>query len=541
MREIIHVFGHKNPDTDSICSAIAYANLKNHIDPDNKYVASALGKPSKETLFALEQAGVEAPTVIRHLKPQVLDLNLEQASVVRESTSIKTTLETIVSQVGRSIPVVGTHNHLIGVVSISDVLPLYMSMEGQNFLQQSFTPFKNLIEELSLKLIHGTRPSGLILGRVVLLSDLKEHEILEEDDILFCDYRDYKKHQLRGIKVGHIILANGDDEPIEIHPEEKRDIFVGTQSLCSMLKVLNQIAPIKSVVHKENLEYFTTYETLDDVKKNMLTSKFRRFPVVNEEGYIQGMISKSNLLDVRQKKAILVDHNEKGQSIDGIEQVNLLEVIDHHRVADVQTMGPLYFRVEPVGCTCTIVAKMYYEHKIPIEKNMAKIMLSAILSDTLIFNSPTCTEVDREMAERLAIIAELDTQYYGMALIHAGSDLSDATPYKVVTTDMKRFMFGEYKVMIAQTNTSDFDGFFMMYNEVKEEVEKLIEDESANLFVLLVTDVLVGGTELIAFGKDKWIAEQAFQIKSDEHSIFLPGVFSRKKQVVPKLMQAAHL
>ncbi len=308
-----------------------------------------------------------------------------------------------------------------------------------------------------------------------------------------------------------------------------------------MIRLIHKAAPIQSAVRKSGLEYFTTYETLDDVKKNMATSKYRRFPVVDENGHIVGMMSRSNLLYPNRKKAILVDHNEKGQSIDGIEDVTILEVIDHHRVADIQTMGPLYFRVQPVGCTCTIVAKMYEENGIEINKVMAQIMLSAILSDTLIFKSPTSTKADEAMGRKLAELAGIEPQMYGMSMIHAGSDLEHATPTLILTTDMKRFMFGNKKIIIAQINTSDFDGFFAMYQDVIVEMKKLIDKESADLFTLLVTDVISGGTELVAQGEGKWIAEQAFGMDPKENSIFLPGVFSRKKQIVPKLMQAARL
>lgn len=541
MKEKVYVFGHKNPDTDSICSAIAYANLKGIIDDQYEYTAVMLGEANNETSFVLEQVGVSMPKVIEHLKPQVSDLDLTPVEYVSEDASIQETLEKIMHHTGRSMPVVGKYNHLSGVVSISDILPLYMSMDGQDFLKKNRTSFESFMDQLKLVVCHGRQPSGVIEGRVILFDDLKPEDKLTKKDIIFAGKSIYQKGALDTNEAGYIVLGNMElGEHIQSRSNQ-HTILGSVMSTGGMMKVINQIVSIREIVKKDNLEYFTNYETIDDVKKNLMTSRYRRFPVVDSFGNVIGMISRSDLLIGRQKKAILVDHNEKGQSIKGIEEITLLEVIDHHRVADIQTMGPLYFRVEPVGCTSTIVAKMYDEHNVTINKTIAKLMLSAILSDTLLFKSPTSTQVDEDTAKRLAKIAEVDLQLYGMSVIYAGSDFENLTPDEIVTSDMKRFMFGNSKVLIAQTNTSDFDGFFAKYAAILESMKMNIRMESAKLFVLLVTDVIVGGTELIAIGEDKWMAEQAFGVDSTENSIFLPGVFSRKKQVVPKLMQAAKL
>ncbi len=306
--------------------------------------------------------------------------------------------------------------------------------------------------------------------------------------------------------------------------------FISDKSVFELVKPLAQTAPIRDVVVKKDLEYFVTYETIDDVKNNMLSSKFRRFPVVTEKGEVIGMISRSDLIDINKKKAILVDHNERGQSIEGIEDIDILEIIDHHRVSDISTVTPLYFRVEPVGCTCSIICKIYEEQGVEIPKEIAGLMLSAIISDTLLFHSPTCTEFDKEMAKRLSAIIDMDMQLYGMEMIRAGSSMQEEAPEHILTYDRKRFMFGEYKVSISQINTGDYQGLFEVYNHIIQEMEKMVEKEGLHLVVLLVTDVVLGGTELIAVGQDRWIAENAFHLEEDDQSIFLPGVFSRKNR-----------
>lgn len=542
MNDIIYIFGHKKPDTDSVCSAIAYANLKNTIDQKRKYVPIILGDMNKETTFVLERLGIEPPKVKKHLKPQIQDMAFETPTYVYESSSIKETLDKLTHDYGRILPVIGQYKNLIGVVSFSDVLPYYMDSQATGFLKNAQTPFQNLIEHLELTIAQGMIPYDTVRGRVLLIDDLK-NEILDDDDILICSYNYVisKHYETIPSKPNIMICTNWPEDKNVDFTFEGNVLLTTPASTNCVLKIINQAAPIKQIVKKSNLEYFTTYETLDDVRKNMMTSKYNRFPVVDEHGYIKGMISKGNLLNSKQKQAILVDHNEKKQSIDGIEEITLLEVIDHHRVADIQTMGPLYFRVEPVGCTSTIVAKMYEEHNVAINKEMATLMLSAILSDTLLFKSPTSTAVDEATAHKLAKIADIHLETYGMSVIFAGSDFENATPESILTTDVKPFMFGELKVKIAQTNTSDFNGFYEMFDITLDKMKMYCEMEQIDLYVLLVTDVVIGGTEIIAAGKAKWVVDQAFGMRQTENSIFIPGVFSRKKQVVPALMQAARL
>lgn len=545
MKETIYVFGHQNPDTDSICSAIAYANLKNTISPDKNFLPIALKAVNKETAYALKHFDVEAPTIVKSLKPQVLDITLSSDTYVHENDSIRKTLETIIDQVGRSAPVVDSNGRLSGVVSISDIVPTYLSLTNESFLKDMETPFENLINELSLEVVSGTIEEWFVSGNTYLSSDLNAEHNLTKSDLIICDGQELatlfetKNYML---EAGYFIVGNVKNvDDILCWEDEDHVLLASEFPVYELIKRLSQSVPITSMVKKNGLEYFVTYETLEDVKENMVTSRHNRFPVVDEWGYIQGMISKSNLLDFNRKKAILVDHNERTQSIQGIDDIHILEIIDHHRVADVQTMTPLYFRVEPVGCTCTIVTRMYEENEVEIPPKIAGLLLSAILSDTLLFKSPTCTPMDQKAAEKLAKIAKVELFQYGMKLITEGSSLQEETPDKLLHYDMKQFMFGSYKVRISQINTGDFDGFFRILKPTVEYMENACVKDAVNLWVLMVTDVVIGGTELIAVGDSKWIAQQAFGFEENELSIFLPNVFSRKKQVVPQLMNAAKL
>ncbi|GMQ57574.1 putative manganese-dependent inorganic diphosphatase [Vallitalea sediminicola] len=536
----IYIFGHKNPDTDSICSTIAYENLKKQLGHDN-YIAARLGAINKETAYALNYFNVDQPILLKGLNPQVSDLNLPKTVVAHETDTVKQTLEKIISKTGRSIPVVDENERLIGIVSISDIVPPYLEMTSKTVLKDLNTPFINIITELRAKVLVGKYQHNNITGNVYLASDLTGDIELNQDDLVIADR---KTNIISEYKTNNccIILGNyNENDKINCGDSYEGVILTTKYSVYEIVKLIGYSVPIKTMVKKEALEYFVTYETIDDVKNNMLTSRHMRFPVVDESGFIKGMISRSNLIDINRKKAILMDHNEKSQSIEGIEETEIVEVIDHHRVANVQTMTPLYFRIEPLGCTCTIVAKMYEENDITITKQMAGLMLSAIISDTLLFKSPTSTKEDKRIGEKLSRVAGVDLNKYGMKLITAGSSLSEETPENIINNDMKKFMFGRYKVMISQINTGDFAGFYTIFNDISGEMDKICKMENIDLAVLMITDIVVGGTEILAVGKERWISENAFKMDKEDISIFLPNVFSRKKQVVPMLMNAAKL
>jgi manganese-dependent inorganic pyrophosphatase len=535
----IYIFGHKNPDTDSICGALAYENLKKKLGFNN-YIAARLGEVNKETMYALEYFDLKAPILLKDLKPTVSDLTLTKGVVAYETDTLKNTLGKIISKVGRSIPVVDEKERLIGIVSISDIVP-YLEMTSKSLFKDLNTPFQNIVKELDAKIVLGEYLNEIIEGNVYLLSDTVDKNItLSRKDILITEYND-NVLEMCSANNCCIIFCNCENKELQIDKSYGGVILQTYYNVYESIKLIGYSVPIKTMVKKDSLEYFVTYETIDDVKNNMLTSKHRRFPVVDELGFIKGTISRSNLININKKKAILVDHNEKNQSIEGIDEAEIVEVIDHHRVANVQTISPLYFRTEPLGCTCTIIAKMYEENNIPISKKIAGIMLSAIISDTLLFRSPTCTDEDKRIAKKLSNIAKVNIQKYGMKLITAGSSINEEKPETIIRKDMKKFTFGNYKVMIAQINTGDFVGFYEIFDDIMNVMNEMCKKEDFDLAVLMITDIVVGGTEILSVGKARWIAENAFNIRKEDIGIFLPNVFSRKKQIVPMLMNAAQL
>lgn len=538
MTQTIYVFGHRNPDTDSICSAIAYAHLKQTLGHTQVFPAR-LGPINKETQFVLDTFQIDLPELIKDVKPQVSDLVLTDFSVAHEKDSVSKTMGQIIDHPGRSLPVISDDDKLIGMVSLSDIIPAYTDAFSKSLLRDSETPLDNIIELLEAQ-VYGSIKSELVQGDVYTITEITAGQTLSNQDILVTVQQDIYMNQAFATGAGIIIVSNASPDIVcQIPDSYQGAVLIVSFGPFEVIRLLCQGIPIKNYYQKNHLEYFMTYETIDDVKKNMFTSDHDRFPVVNVDGKVISTISRSNLIDFNRKKIILVDHNERNQSIIGVEEAEIIEVIDHHRVAEIQTATPLYLRIEPVGCTATIIAKMYHEHKIAIPKDMAGLMLSAIISDTLLFNSPTCTKDDQAIARELGKVLNIDVKSYGEKMLVAGSNLKEMHPSEIISTDRKLFTMGSYKIGVSQINTGDFRGIFDKLEGVLHEMDNLCAEESLDLAVLMVTDIILGGTELIIAGEAKNLAQLAFGFQPGEFSKYMNGVFSRKKQIVPPLMNAS--
>ncbi|WP_105619540.1 putative manganese-dependent inorganic diphosphatase [Vallitalea okinawensis] len=542
MKKPLYVFGHQNPDTDSICSSIAYANLKRQMGYD-EVVAARLGDVNKETKFALNYFRVDDPVLIETLNPQVNDLNLVNIQSLKEDDTLKKALSLIISQKGHIIPIVDEDNKFTGIISISDIAPAYMGLAGKSLLNITETPFKNIRNVLDATIIVGDIEGKEVEGNVYTSAELLTDLAISSNDVVIYTLDDGLEKKVYQSGAGLIIVAESLHQHQAINiPEDYNGVVLSVQySIFEIIKLMSQAIPVKTMVNTNMLEYFDMDDYIDEVKDNMLSSKHRRFPVIDKEGYVKGIISKSSLLKINRKKVILVDHNEKGQSAKGIEEAEIIEIIDHHRVADIHTMAPLYFRAEPLGCTSTIIAKIHEEREIPFDKKHAGIMLSAILSDTLLFHSPTCTNEDKRIAHKLANIADVDLHKYGMEMITAGTTLEGESAESLIFRDMKKFSLGKYKVAISQINTTDFEGFNYVKSEVVDEMEDFAKKDKVDLVLMMVTNIISEGTELVAVGSERWIVENAFEFQRNEVSKFLPKVFSRKKQVVPVIMNASRL
>lgn len=537
MDKKIYVFGHKNPDTDSICASISYAHLKRVLGYDN-VEAVRLGKVNKETQFALDYFGVKAPKLLENIKPQVNDMNFYQVPPVYVVDSVKKAWDVMTENGRQMIPVLYHDNKLAGVISVSDIAKTYIGLTDGSVLKNHRTPFINVASVLQGKVISGSYPHAYVLGDVYTTASISEESTLTNTDIIITGANDHLIEKALNSGAGCVIITDQNMDNLKINiPEHCQIAIICTPfSFFKTIKMVSQSISVKNILKKENITFFETDDYLDEVKQIMLNTSYRHFPILDQEGEVKGLISKRHLLDIQKKKVILVDHNERDQSADGIEQAEILEIIDHHRVANLDTGNPLYLRAEPVGCTNTIIGKMYEENNIMPPKEIAGIMLSAILSDTLIFKSPTCTADDIRVAKRLAEIAEVDLYAYGADLLAAGTSLEGTTPAELLNIDRKAFTIGKYNVSVAQINTGDFQSIFNIKDDILDEMQQLTERENLDLCLLMVTDIVVGGTELIVVGKERQLAENLFGLDPTDDSIFLANVFSRKKQIIPKLM-----
>ncbi len=536
--EKIKVFGHRNPDSDSICAAIAYAHLKNTLD-GNRYEACRLGDINRETNYILNYFNIEPPRLLEDVKPTISDLNLKALPILKEDHTILDAMEHIATNPGRSLTVTDDLGKLLGVISLSDIFPSYNDIFKPDTLKKHHTSFEKIISKIEGRPI-GNLKDPYVKGNVYLYFDLGNDVEVHEEDIIILTREEAAYLHTFSTKAFNMIVCNvpiGTKLPIpDNYPGM---VCVTAMKILDLIRLLPQLVPVRRYVQRKNIEYFVDYENLEDVKKNILTSKHSRFPVVDTDGYVIGTIEKANLLDFNRKQVVLVDHNERSQSIAGIEEASILEVIDHHRIAEIQTTYPAYLRIEPVGSTCTIVAKIYEETNTIMPRPIAGILMSAIISDTLLFHSPTCTDVDIKTAEKLADIAGLNLKQYGEKMLIEGSNLNALSSEEILTADQKVFSMGRFRVSISQINTSDFKNIFNKITELKETMAQLSQANGYDLMVLAVTDFIVGGSEIIIHGEAADIARTAFGMRESDETVYLPNVFSRKKQIVPPIMNIA--
>lgn len=535
-----YVFGHQKPDTDSICAALAYTAYKKAVGDEN-IVACRLGPVNKETQFVLDTFDVEAPQLIKSVKPQVSDINFNNSAMVTEDASVYKTMALIIDNPGRSLPVVDADQKLIGIVSLPDIMHAYTDSFTEDFLKRAETPYQNIIDLLEARVV-GDNGAAVITGNLYDNSQLAKDAMLRPEDIILTTANDGALRQAFTFGSRTIIVS---DTPAGTTPPIPRNydglVILTHKRPFQVIRLLSQGIPIKRYINRDAVEFFMLSETLEDVKSNMVSSSHSRFPVVDENGRVIATITKSSLIDFGRKRVILVDHNERTQSIAGLDDAEIAEVIDHHRIAEIATAAPLYMRVEPVGCTCTIITKMFNEKELLIPKAIAGLLLSAIISDTLLFNSPTCTDQDRAAVQQLGAIAGVNVKEYGRKMLIAGSNLSDMSVQQIIGADRKIFTMGDYKVAVSQINTGDYKALFEHLQALLDQMRANCEAENTDLAILMVTDIVLGGSELLVAGKHRELAHEAFGIEDEDISQFFPGMFSRKKQVVPPLMNAAAL
>lgn len=538
MKDVVFVSGHKNPDSDSICSAIAYANFLFTIGRYNT-VPVRLGEINKETEFILKRFNVEIPVLLKTVKQKVEDLDYDKVTVFSKELTLKTAWSLMKQQNLKSAPVLDDHSQLLGLLSTSNIIEGYMDEWDSHILEAAHTPIENVIDTLDAGILYLDKELKTIKGEVHIAAMTGEEAIkrIHENDVVIVggDRDEAVEHMIAG-KVSLIILTGSlsiDEALLQKCKDEHISVITTPFNTFMASQQIIQSVPVEYVMQKGGLTTFSTDDTVDYVKEVMSETRFRSYPVIDFMGRVVGSVSRFQVLNGMRKKVIQVDHNERSQSIDGIEEADILEIVDHHRVADIQTIGPVLFRAEPVGCTATIVAKCYKEYGLEIPSDMAGLMLGAIISDTLLFKSPTCTPTDTKIAKELAAIAGVDIKDFGMEMFKAGTSLVGKTVEEIFNQDYKKFSFGDVSVGVAQVNTMDIEGFAPYKAEMLAYMEQVAKDNHMEFTMLLLTDVINATSEVLVAGNRPDYVETAFKVELVDQQASLPGVISRKKQVVP--------
>lgn len=530
----IYVSGHRNPDTDSIVAAMAYAKLRNALG-DREYKAVRIGALNDETKHMLDHFGFEPPEYIKSMRTQVRDLDFDRPPELNCSVTMDLAWRTMRDGEIATMPIVNDDGTLYGMLSAGDIASYDMETINQNYIDE--LPVFNLISVLEGRLVNECSSIVDSVSGDVIISLPQSYDdpaLINRDTILICGDQPDVINNALAHGVNCIIICQSDISSKLADSHSPTCIISTPLDARQVSRLIYQAIPIERVCKTTtNVVSFHLDDYIDDVKEVLLKSRFRCYPVLDENEHVVGTLSRFHLLNPRRKRVVLVDHNEAAQSVSGLDQVDILEIIDHHRLADIQTRQPISVRNEPVGSTNTIITAMYQEHGVTPSPRMAGLMAAAILSDTVMFKSPTCTKRDIAMAERLARIARIDLEELGHELYSvSGADGKSAE--ELFKTDYKQFHIADKNFGIGQITCVDATHLINRKDEFVNVMKKLKKDEEFDCVILMVTDVLLEGSYLIYVGSDEEI-QQAFNVAPKDNCVFLNRVMSRKKQIVPML------
>jgi len=539
----INVIGHRNPDTDSLCSAIAYAYLKREVTGGN-YIAKRAGQINAESKFVLDYFQTAAPEYLGDVRTQVMDVEVNRVEGVGEDISLKNAWGIMKEGMLQTLPIVDNDGYLKGLITIEDIAKSYMDVYDSCVIAKAGTPYQNIVETLNGEMVQGSIEERVHSGKCLIAAanpDLMESYI-DKDDIVILGNR--YESQLCAIEMGAkcIIVCDGALVSFTIgRLAENHGCYIirSPYDTFTASRLINQSIPIGYFMKQKHLVTFGRGEFLDDIRETMTKKRYRDFPILDWNGKYFGMISRRSLLGARKKKVILVDHNEPTQAVDGIEEAQILEIIDHHRIGSIETMGPVFFRNQPLGCTATIIYQMFQEYSVEIPKRIAGLLCSAILSDTLIFRSPTCTQVDRDAAEKLAEIAGIVPEEYAAKMFQAGSNLSVKSPEEIFYQDFKKFEMEGVTLGVGQINSMTEKELEAIKDKMLPYLKKALSEHEVDMIYFMLTNIMEESTELLCAGSGaKDLALKAFAMPVETGQIILKNTVSRKKQVIPALFIA---
>ena len=527
----IYVTGHRNPDTDSIVASMAYAHLRQALG-DREYTAVRIGAINDETQKLLERFQMEAPPLIKNMRTQVRDLDFDRPPALNSSVTLDLAWRTMQDGEVNVLPIVHEDGTLYSILSAGDIAAYDMQTLAINRIDDM--PLFNLLSVLEGNLVNDLSTNvSTVSGElfIALPQNYEDPALTRPDTILVCGNQPEIIQRAIESGVNCLIVCRSDIRPEWTEIQSNTVIISTPLSARRVSRVIYQALPVERIIKKKDIIAFHLNDYLDDVRETLLKSRYRSYPILDEQDRVVGTLSRFHLLRPRRKRVVLVDHNEAAQSVPGLEQAEILEIIDHHRLADIQTGQPIHVRNEPVGSTNTILTAMYSEYGIMPPPKIAGLMAGAILSDTVMFKSPTCTKRDIAMAQRLARIANVSLEELGKSLFSFSTGKSTEELFK---TDYKQFHISGQNIAVSQITCGDSEPLLERKEEFLEIMRRIRNDREYDMVLLMITDVLKEGTYLLYVGSDE-VIRQAFNANPTDNEVFLPDVMSRKKQIIPML------
>ena len=540
-KEKIYVIGHKNPDTDSICSAIAYADLRQKVT-GQVHEAKRAGHVNDETAYVLDRFGVEAPKLLTDVRLQVRDLDIHEMQGLKPNASIRDTWERMRQEQAKTLPIV-KDDELVGVVSTGDIAKSYMDVYDSEILSKARTQYRNIVKTLDGTMITGNEHGYFMRGKVAIGASSPNlmEEFIEKDDLVILGDREEAQACAVNIDASCMVICKDAEVSPKLIQKAKEQSIVIIQTpydTFTTARLINQSIPVKFYMTSGPLTMFRMNDYVDDIKDIMAKKRFRDFPLLDRHGRFKGFISRRRFLGASKKKVILVDHNERSQAVDGIEEAEIIEIIDHHRLGDIETVSPITFRNQPVGCTATIINQMYEENEIEVPREIAGLLCGAIISDTLLFRSPTCTPLDERTAKKLAKISDIDLEQMAQEMFNAGSNLKGKSAEDICFQDFKQFTVNDTIFGVGQITSMSKEELAAIRDMMTEHLPKVLEAHNLNMIYFMLTDILAESTELLCVGTGaRGIALSAFDLPDNAKSLILKGVVSRKKQLIPVLVE----
>ena len=535
------MIGHKKPDTDSICSAIAYADLRQKVT-GQVHEAKRAGHVNDETAYVLDRFGVEAPKLLTDVRLQVRDLDIHEMPGLKPNASIRDTWERMRQEQAKTLPIV-KDDELVGVVSTGDIAKSYMDVYDSEILSKARTQYRNIIKTLDGTMITGNEHGYFMRGKVAIGASSPNlmEEFIEKDDLVILGDREEAQACAVNIDASCMVICKDAEVSPKLIQKAKEQSIVIIQTpydTFTTARLINQSIPVKFYMTSGPLTMFRMNDYVDDIKDIMAKKRFRDFPILDRHGRFKGFISRRRFLGASKKKVILVDHNERSQAVDGIEEAEIIEIIDHHRLGDIETVSPITFRNQPVGCTATIINQMYEENEIEVPREIAGLLCGAIISDTLLFRSPTCTPLDERTAKKLAKISDIDLEQMAQEMFNAGSNLKGKSAEDICFQDFKQFTVNDTIFGVGQITSMSKEELAAIRDMMTEHLPKVLEAHNLNMIYFMLTDILAESTELLCVGTGaRGIALSAFDLPDNAKSLILKGVVSRKKQLIPVLVE----